>query len=72
MCVLYPTFLKRSGRVTSSRGNPHGMKSVNSSNCIPVRKESRPVMRDAFLCHSFVQGKSEEEEDDHDKERQWA
>lgn len=49
MCVLYPAYVKRSARVTSSRGSPHAMKFDNSSNCIPVRNESRPDISDAFV-----------------------
>ena len=52
----YPADLKRSARVTSSRGNPHGMAGRSSSFCIPVRNVSRPVISDDF-----------EEEDEHEK-----
>ena len=50
MCVLYPAYLKRSASVASSSGTAHGIKFVSSSNCIPVRNESRPVISDAFFC----------------------
>ena len=71
MCVLYPAYLNRSARVTSSKGNPHGMRFVSSSYCIPVRNVSRPVIIDAFcfIPRAATAGGEEEEEEERRKRK---